>query len=515
MPVTTPERRFDAVVLGGGPAGSAAARLLGSWGHDVLLVTKPQQKDRSLGESLPPSCRKLLDEIGVLDAVDGAHFIETSGNTVWWGGGDPQTEFFPDRQRGYQVLRTKFDRVLFDCARAAGAAVMSDAVVRDVDVPGFSNDAAGAFDDRRTATVRFETNGVVRMVRARWVLDCTGRAGIIARRGLRRSDDERRTVALLGIWKRSQGWGLPDESHTLVESYTDGWAWSVPTSDTERFFTVMVDPELTDLLRGERVEAMYRAELDKTSHLRGLLDGANMSGAPWGCDASLYAAHRYAGDGFLLVGDAASFIDPLSSFGVKKALASAWLAAIVVNTALGNPAMGQVAVEFFDTRERRMHESYQHLTREFFRSAESEHGHAFWAERGVGDSDPTRVDTGESDYWDIAALRKDPDVLGAFQRLREASAISLARASDVRTVRRPAVRNHRIELEEQLDKFGVHSPLRFLRDVDVVRLVAMAADHDQVPDLFEAYNRLGRPASLPDFLGALSALIAKGVLVGR
>ena len=93
---------------------------------------------------------------------------------------------------------------------------------------------------------------------------------------------------------------------------------------------------------------MYRAELDKATNMRGLLEGAQLSGAPWGCDASLYSAHRYAGNGFLLVGDAASFIDPLSSFGVKKALASAWLAAIVVNTSLGNPAMGAVASEFFD-----------------------------------------------------------------------------------------------------------------------------------------------------------------------
>ena len=260
--MTTPERRFDAVIIGGGPAGSVAARLLASWGHDVLLLTKPQQKERSLGESLPPSCRKLLDEIGVLDAVDAAHFIQTSGNTVWWGGGDPHVEFFPDERRGYQVLRTKFDRVLFDCARAAGAEVMSDAMVRDVDVPGLKHETAGASDDQSAATVRFETSGAMQTVRARWVLDCSGRAGVIARQGLRRSDDDRTTVALLGVWKGPKGWGLPDETHTLVESYTDGWAWSVPTSDSERFFTVMVDPQLTDLLRGERVEAMYRAELD-------------------------------------------------------------------------------------------------------------------------------------------------------------------------------------------------------------------------------------------------------------
>src|SRR6185436_18312361 len=80
--------------------------------------------------------------------------------------------------------------------------------------------------------------------------------------------------------------------------------------------------------------------------------------APWARDASPYDATRFADDGVLLVGDAASFIDPLSSFGMKKALASAWLAAVVVHTALTTKSMKTPALELYESRERAM---YDHL----------------------------------------------------------------------------------------------------------------------------------------------------------
>src|SRR5215510_10531299 len=104
----------DVIVIGGGPAGAAAARLLSLWGYSVRLLTKPADVSRGAAESLPPSTRKLLVTIGVLDRVERAGFYRTTGNTVWWGerhgeverfDASPASEGVEATLNGYQVLR--------------------------------------------------------------------------------------------------------------------------------------------------------------------------------------------------------------------------------------------------------------------------------------------------------------------------------------------------------------------------------------------------------------------------
>src|SRR5206468_265543 len=106
--------------------------------------------------------------------------------------------------------------------------------------------------------------------------------------------------------------------------------WSVPLSGAVRQVGAMVDDTSSRVGSGCGLTDAYRAEIAKARHLSRLLAAANLEHT-WACDAALYSSNRYAGPRFLLVGDAGSFIDPLSSFGIKKALASAWLASIVVN----------------------------------------------------------------------------------------------------------------------------------------------------------------------------------------
>ena len=87
----------------------------------------------------------------------------------------------------------------------------------------------------------------------------------------------------------------------------------------------MVDPRRTELRRELGLAGMLRAELDKAKQLTERMAGGRLEGPTRACPASLYGARRYGATGWLLLGDAGSFIDPLSSYGVKKALASAWL----------------------------------------------------------------------------------------------------------------------------------------------------------------------------------------------
>jgi flavin-dependent dehydrogenase len=122
----------DVVVIGGGPAGAAAARLLAQWDRSVVAIGRAPSR-RSLAESLPPSCTKLLDALGVRAAIDAAGFVRASGNTVQWGtgGGQRRSESFLGGS-GYQVDRVRLDALLNDAAQAAGALVVRGATVRAV-----------------------------------------------------------------------------------------------------------------------------------------------------------------------------------------------------------------------------------------------------------------------------------------------------------------------------------------------------------------------------------------------
>lgn len=459
----------EVVVFGGGPAGSAAARLLALWGHDVVLVTKPTSLARHLAESIPPSSGKLFDVLGVRDRVDAAGFVRSTGNTVWWGRDAGRVESFPDGALGWQVTAARFEPILQAAAAAAGVRLQHNRLpAEDVEA--------------RQAT---------------FILDCTGRAGVMARaRGWRKTESGHRTVALVGRWRPPSTFDLPEPTHTVIESYSNGWAWSVPHVDGSRSVAVMVDPRTSNLAHDRSSRAVYQAEVDKTAQLSTLLRDAALDGGPFGWDASMYSATQYADDRLLLVGDAGSFIDPLSSAGVKKALASGWLAAIATHTALLRPHMRQVAFDFFAAREAAIYRAFRIMTEQFLADAASNYDHPFWSDR----TDPENASDNEA-------------VEAAFERLRAAESINLRKGPGVSVEPRPAVNTAEIVLESRLVTATIPDGVRYVRDVDLIALVDLAPHFSQVPDLFDAYNRRTAPVSLPDFLSALSSALAKGWLV--
>ena len=519
-----PRAPIDVAVIGGGPAGASAARLLAAWGHSVLLLTKPDSGQPSLAESLPPSCRKVFDAVGVREAVEAAGFLTTGGNTVCWEGARPRAARFGGG-RGLQVLRRDFDRVLLAEAERAGAAVRTGVTVRGVTVPAATVALHGRDERGRAVTAH-----------ARFVLDGSGRAGIVARRHRTRVQAGETTLALVGVWRRRDPWPFPDcapgddgnealdDAQTVVEAYADGWAWSVPVSPQRRYVTVMVDPRTTRADRAESLRARYLAELGKTTHLARATGGAALEGPPWACDASQYGARRFGGPGFLLVGDAATFIDPLSSFGVKKAMASGWLAAVVTNTCLRHPERATLARDFHAGRERQIWESYRRQTAAFFAQVSRRELHPFWSDRSDPvDSNPVGSDpvgagaAAEAEAGDavVEALRADPAVQAAFEALRRAPSIRLRPTPALRPTTVPAVEGREIVAAPSLSLDAGSAgmlAIRHLRGIDLPALVAMAGGHAQVPDLYAAYRRSHAPVELPDFLGALSVLLGKGLL---
>ncbi|MEO6445801.1 MAG: FAD-dependent monooxygenase [Gemmatimonadaceae bacterium] len=492
MPSHIPQR-VHVAVLGGGPAGAAAAHLLADWGHDVLLVDRGSGR-KALAESLPPSALPLLETLGVREAVDRAGFVHATGNTVWWGNGEMRVEAFPAGRRGYQVLSSAFDALLRTHASAAGAVVHERATALRV---------SGAPGEPRQVTI--DVAGVHREVQADWVLDCTGRAAILARHVSRRSAPAVRTLALLGVWQREGGWDLPDESHTLVESSTRGWAWSIPVSSTARYFTVMLDPAHAVVADREGAATQYEEELARMPALGGIAARGRLASPPWACDATPYAHETLVSERALLVGDAASCIDPLSSFGVKKALASGWLAAIAVNTALRSPAFAGGAMEFFARREREVAQAATARLATLSRDALEGGASAFWTARAALADEPEAGDPAE-------ALRRDPEVLAAFERLKAQPTVSLTKSARFRQENLLLIRDHQLVPELHLTTPPFLEGVRYLRGVDVLAVAEIATNEADVGVMYESYVRRHGRATLPDFLGALSVLLGKGVL---
>jgi hypothetical protein len=267
-------------------------------------------------------------------------------------------------------------------------------------------------------------------------------------------------------------------------------------------------------LAGADLDAALDAELDKAPHVGGTRAGAEPSGSAWACPASLYTAVRFGRPGLLLVGDAGSFIDPLSSFGVKKALSSGWLAAIAVHTALSDDAMADTAVRFFDAREREVYRRYRAWSGSFFEDCARRFGHEFWASRaraahaaaGTAPSGRIEPDVLDEDGVTPEAARE------ALDRIRARPTLGARRASSLRLVERPTVVGYRIAPATHLASDRLPAGIRWARNVDLGRLVEVAPEHADVPSGWEAYNAVAAPVALPDYLAALATAFAAGFL---
>jgi flavin-dependent dehydrogenase len=503
----------DVFIIGGGPAGATAARLLASWGWSVQLAHGSSRAGAgrpSLAESLPPSARKLLAFLGQLEIVDAAGFHPNHGNIAWWGGA---SRVMHTDAPGLHVSRAAFDCVLRESARASGAQ-MVDAVVRGVELA----------DPIRIDSVA--AGGRAQTFEARYLLDCSGRAGVVARRGLRRSEPSYRTLAIAAEWE-SDRWPADEHAHTIVESYENGWAWSVPLSATRRQCTVMVDPA-SAVGRAERragrvaspraapgtIGAVYARETGKAREIGARLAGARQTSAPWACDASLYHASRAADSRALLVGDAASFIEPLSSAGVKKALASAWRAAVVTNTCLSRPQMASAALDFYVQREREVDARYHRLSGRFFSEAAAVYGDHFWSTRAVSESGEA-ASPGILGPLSDEDLSNDPDVRSAFDRLRHASGVSLRPGPALRFEPAAAIEGREVVMREALVLPGVTTPLRFAGGVNLPRLVDLTRDCHDIPALIAAYHTQVGPVPVHGLLAGVSLLLARHALINE
>lgn len=372
----------EVVIAGGGPAGASAAIALCGLGHQVVVLERLRFPRFRIGESLPPRIVPLFAILGVDRAIDSAGFVRMAGTTVYQGDEILTHDFAPDgRQLGYQVDRARFDAILLDRARSAGASVFESTAVASV-LKGEGGKIEGVRARENEGSKERETE-----IRSRFVVDCTGSAGVLSRSFGWRRRESIRTVALSGYWTGSS---ISDDfpaTNTLFEMQPDGWLWSVLLGDGRRNVTLGLDTGALKATQAAKTETYMRA-LEASRLIGPLLKRATLIAELSAHDATWFFSERHAGDGFLVCGDAGSFIDPLTSQGVYKAMHSGIVASAVINTVSRRLENAAIALEHFEERETRAHQSYSEIALSFYRSSPYAHL-PFWQARTRSDLFPS------------------------------------------------------------------------------------------------------------------------------
>lgn len=373
----------DALVIGGGPAGSVAATMLARRGYDVALLERERFPREHIGESLLPASMPVLEDLGVLPQIEAAGFPKKWGATMVWGR-DPEAWSwrFSETNRAYpyayQVSRAEFDKILLDNARAEGATVREGATVTGIDLATDPN-------SRHVVAYRGDC-GRTGAVSARWVVDASGQSAVLSRSlSLRRWDDRFRNMAIYAYFHGARRLAPPDETNIFIESYPEGWAWNIPLRCGQSSVGFVIDSRRgAEGISRLGVEPYFRRQLQAAPRTRAMLDDARMAVAPKVVKDWSYTSTQSVGDGWILVGDASCFIDPLFSSGVHLAIMSAVMAAAYIHAAERDPSIREPAARVYESLYRTEYTHFRELASLFYASNRTVESYFWEARRLLG-----------------------------------------------------------------------------------------------------------------------------------
>jgi flavin-dependent dehydrogenase len=321
------EYETDVVVIGGGPAGSTASTLIAQQGHRVELFERERFPRFHIGESLIPETYWVLRRLNMLPKMKQSHFVKKySVQFVNRRGQLSEPFYFVDHKpheasQTWQVRRSEFDTILLNNAREHGVQVHEGARVLEVLFEG--SQAVGV-------RVKLEDDSE-RTVRSRVVVDASGQSShLMDRLGLREWDPVLKKAALWTYWKGAYRDTGRDEGTTVViqTEGKKGWFWYIPLHDD--IVSVGVVADYTYLFQdraSKEFEDIYLEEVARCPGLQPRIANATRCDIFRAQKEYTYRAKQAAGDGWVLVGDAFGFLDPLYSSGVLLALTSGSMAA--------------------------------------------------------------------------------------------------------------------------------------------------------------------------------------------
>ncbi|MFO0945127.1 MAG: NAD(P)/FAD-dependent oxidoreductase [Planctomycetota bacterium] len=324
----------DVVVIGGGPAGATASTLIAQKGYKVRLFERERFPRFHIGESLIPETYWVLQRLGMLEKLRKSHFVKKYSVQFVTERGKLSEPFYFDEHKPHecsqtwQVLRSEFDLMMLQNAREQG--VEAEEGVRVLEVLFEGNQAVG---------VRVVgDDGLRREIRAKVVVDASGQSSLIANRfQLKIKDPELNKGAVWTYFKGAYRDNGKDEGATIVlqTKGKNGWFWYIPLHNDIVSVGVVSSFDYLFHGRGDH-ETIYREELDNCPAVKERVSQGTQVAPFYATKDYTYRCKHAAGDGWVLVGDAFGFLDPLYSSGVLLALKSGQLAADAVAEGLMN-----------------------------------------------------------------------------------------------------------------------------------------------------------------------------------
>jgi flavin-dependent dehydrogenase len=358
----TREYDYTFAVAGGGPAGCAAAITLAQCGHSVVLFERESFPRFHIGESLLSTVNDAFAALGVTEAINNASFPEKWGARLYTHDGTSGrgVNFAEVREvkrpQTYQVSRATFDRILMDRAREVGVEVREDTRVTACE---FERDAA---------LLEYDNNAGSGRVRAQALVDASGRNGLIARKyNLRIDEPLLANIAVFSHYKNVPRLpdGCPNDIRIIARSDA-GWFWLIPISEELMSVGVVLPKNLYVQLPSGTPEEQLERAIAETPVVAELMREAQREWPVRVEKDYSYSASTYAGDRWILVGDAGFFLDPVFSTGVSVALESGIEAAHALDRALSKKKFSARSFAAYSRRQRKRFRTFRRFVLGFY-----------------------------------------------------------------------------------------------------------------------------------------------------
>jgi flavin-dependent dehydrogenase len=339
------ERQYDVAVIGGGPAGAALATFLARKGWNCAIFEKARFPRYHIGESLIPDTYGVLDRLGLLPKLRDSNYpVKHSVRFVPNDGKEVVPFYFSEtiageRARTWQVERSSFDQMMLRHAAQHGVTVCEETPVQSVIFEGNRAVGVSVTDGEQSK----------RDVAARVVVDASGHLTLLGKQlNLKKEVPGLHKGCIWGYWRGGKRWpGIDSGETTMFLVPGGGWFWYIPLPDDIVSVGIVADPSYLFAQEGSEQE-IYLREARANSLLWERLDHALLVGPVRAGRRLAYFNSRTCGDGWVMIGDARAFLDPIYSSGLYLALTSAELAAGCVDAALTANDVSQAVLGRFE-----------------------------------------------------------------------------------------------------------------------------------------------------------------------